>query len=176
MRLRQSSQPAFLFVSKVIHSEFEGERVKGHKQFLMNDRGTVCINAHMVVCVLVFTYRWINQYACADACMGLHVLACLLLFLYVVLGRACVREFFLALTFTAAYACDTVCDTELWSLWSLYELKTLIHFCHSIYSPWWPPSIFIIILLLSFIIGLPSSHLSNAVFSSPSYLPRLSGR
>lgn len=50
------------------------------------------------------------------------------------------------------------------SLWSLPELQTLIHFCHSTCFLWWPPSIFIIILLLSFIMSFPSTHFSKAVF------------
>lgn len=68
------------------------------------------------------------------------------------------------------YAWNTLCDTKFWSLWSLLELETLIHTCHSIYSPRWPQYIFITILLLSFIINLSSSRLSSSAFSSPSLI------
>lgn len=177
----------FLFVSKVIHLEYEGVgggkgwRGEGvvcsscYKQAVMNDRRAVCMNTGLMyssVCV----WLCLCVYVCAWDCK-------------------CLRAFYLYTTFACVYVvCVGVYVTHAWTpldtgvqlhhtpvilsvilgfgrQWSVHKLKTLIHACHPIASPWWPPSIFIIIPLLSFVIGLPSPpSLQRRILISPSYL------
>lgn len=83
MCLKQSSLPAFLFVSKVMHSEFggRGERLKelsvhcsiSMPWWMIKELGT---RESMLLYLLVHTNRCIQQYACAYVwvitCVWLH--------------------------------------------------------------------------------------------------------
>lgn len=92
-------------------------------------------------CLLLYTLRCIHQYLGSLVCVWWCAL-----FLF--------GQFHINI-------CLRYCSSRFSCLCYLYELKSLIHFCHSIHSPWWPPSIFIIILFTLLLLSafhLPGSE------------------
>lgn len=164
--MKQSSQAAFLFVSKVIHSKFKGMDGKSaHRGIKVS--WWILMRVPVYECIV-----YANSLACL--CWWVCGIMCVCnvcnISLHNVCGGVCTWIPFLALT-QILYLPGKLWEVLVCVLFSWTSTYPCLSF-HLLSMM--TPSIFLIIIILSFIISLSSPFLCSSVFSSSSYLPLVS--